>query len=116
LLLNEEALHNHFGENAELDTDTLQVVRAYAIDNAADKSFFKRSRKIAHATESGPVPLRITEVSYIKRYHQDISEKMVGGNKGVRSLSNCAKCHTAAGNGVFDRDTVSIPNFPDWRD
>lgn len=115
-LLNADALKNHFGDNAEFDKDTLQAIHDYAVENAADKSFYKRSRKIALATAEGEAPLRITEVRYIKRKHKDIPEKMVKGNKDVKSLSNCNKCHTQADKGVFDNDTVSIPNYPDWDD
>ena len=86
------------------------------MENSADKSWYKRSRKIAVATAEGPAPLRITELRYIKRKHSDIPEKMVKGNKDVKSLSYCDKCHTQAAKGVFDTDTVSIPNHPDWDD
>lgn len=113
-LLTAEALKNHFGDNAELDKETLQVIYDYAVENAADKSFYKRSRKIALATAEGEAPTRIIEVRYIKRKHKDIPEKMVKDNKDVKSLSYCNKCHTQADKGVFDADTVSIPNFPDW--
>jgi hypothetical protein len=115
-LLTDEALSKHFGENAELDKDTLKVIYDYAIANAADKSYHKRSRKIAIATEKGDAPLRITEVRYIKRKHHELPEKMVKGNKDVKSLSYCDACHTQANKGVFDSDTVKIPNFPDWDD
>ena len=115
-LLTADALSKHFGENAELDNDTLQVIHDYAIANAADKSFHKRSRKIAIATEKVEAPLRITEVSYIKRKHHEIPENMIKGNKDVKSLSYCDACHTQAAKGVFDGDTVKIPNFPDWDD
>jgi hypothetical protein len=113
-LLNAEALRKHFGVNAELDNDTLKVIHDYAVDNAADKSWYKRSRKIAVATEEGPIPLRITELRYISRKHHDIPEKMIKGNKGVKSLSFCDKCHTQAAKGVYDADTVDIPNYPNW--
>lgn len=113
-LLNEKALSDHFGENATLDKDTLKTIYDYAMDNAADKSWYKRSRKIAHATEEGEAPLRITEVPYIKRKHHDIPEKMIKGNKDVKSLSYCNACHTKADKGIFDADTVSIPNYPDY--
>jgi hypothetical protein len=112
-LLNADALKNHFGVNAELDKETLQSIFNYAAENSADKSFYKRSRKIARATAEGEAPLRITEVRYIKRKHKDIPEKMVKGNNDVKSLSYCNKCHTQADKGVFDEDTVSIPNYPD---
>ena len=116
VLLNAEALRKHFGVNAELDNDTLKVIHDYAVDNAADKSWYKRSRKIAIATAEGPAPLRITELRYISRKHHHISEKMIKGNKGVKSLSFCDKCHTQAAKGVYDTDTVSIPNYSDWSD
>jgi hypothetical protein len=112
-LLDAEALKDHFGDNAELDKDTLDAIRAYAVANSADKSWYKRSRKIAKATAEGEAPLRITEVRYIKRTHQDIPEKMIKGNKDVKSQSFCNKCHTQAAKGVFDEDTVRIPNYPD---
>jgi hypothetical protein len=116
LLLDEKALADHFGENAELDADTLKEVRDFALENAADKSFYKRARKIAKSTENGEAPLRITEVRYIKRKHHDIPEKMIKGNKDVKSLSYCDACHTQAKKAVFDEDTVRIPNYPDWED
>jgi hypothetical protein len=113
-LLDDKALNDHFGENASLDADTLKEIRDYAMENAAEKSNFKRSRKIALATEEGDAPLRITEVRYIKRKHHDIPEKMIKGNKDVKSLSYCNACHTKAEKGIFDNDTVSIPNYPDY--
>ena len=113
-LLNKEALRKHFGANAELDDDTLKEIHDYAVDNAADKSWYKRSRKIAVATETGPAPLRITGLLYISRKHEEIPEKMIKGNKGVKSLSFCDKCHTQAAMGVYDADTVNIPNYPNW--
>jgi hypothetical protein len=113
-LLNDKALSDHFGENASLDKDTLKVIYDYAVENAADKSYYKRSRKIAKATEDGEAPLRITEVRYIKRKHHDIPEKMIKGNKDVKSQSYCNACHTKADKGIFDSETVDIPNYPDW--
>lgn len=116
MLLTATALRKHFGVNAELDDATLKVIHDYAVDNAADKSWYKRSRKIAVATEEEPAPLRITDLRYISRKHHDIPEKMVKDNKGVKSLSFCDKCHTQAAEGVYDVDTVSIPNYPNWDD
>lgn len=115
-MLNAEALKDHFGVNAELDNDVLREISGYAVENSADKSWYKRSRKIAVATANGEAPLRITELHYIKRKHQEIPEKMIKGNKDVKSLSFCDKCHTQAVKGVFDADTVQIPNYPNWED
>lgn len=115
-LLTEAALSDHFGEDASLDKDTLREIYAYAMANAADTSFYKRSRKIAQATEKGDAPLRITDIRYIKRKHHEIPAKMIKGNKDVKSLSFCNTCHTKAEAGVYDSDTVSIPNYPGWED
>jgi len=115
-LLDEKALADHFGENAELDKETLKTIHDYTMENAADKSYYKRSRKIAVATENGDAPLRITDVRYIKRKHHEIPEKMIKDNKDVKSLSYCDACHTKADKGIFDEDTVRIPNYPDWKD
>jgi mono/diheme cytochrome c family protein len=115
-LLNEKALSEHFGENAELDKADLATIYDYVMANAADKSYYKRARKIAKATEGMEAPLRITEVRYIKRKHHEIPDRMIKGNKDVKSLSYCDACHTQANKGVFDEDTVKIPNFPDWDD
>lgn len=111
-LLDEKALADHFGEDASLDKETLKEIYDYTMANAAEKSWYKRSRKIAKATEDGDAPLRITEVRYIKRKHHEIPEKMVKGNKDVKSPAYCNACHTKAEEGIFDEDTVDIPNFP----
>lgn len=113
-LLTPEALHDHFGEVADLDKDTLTAIREYVLDNSSDKSYYLISRKINVATED-ETPLRITDVRFIKRKHHDIPEKMVKGNKDVQSLSNCNACHTKAAKGIFKEDTVNIPNYPDYR-
>ncbi len=110
-LLNATALKNHFGDNAEMDAATLEHLLEYATDNAAEKSWYKRSRKIANNNNA---PLRITELRYIKRVHEEIPAKMIKENKDVKSLSMCNACHTQAAKGVFDSDTVNIPNFPDY--
>jgi hypothetical protein len=115
-LLNEQSLRRHFGANAELDSDTLRDVHDYAVNNAAEKSYYKLSRKISVATSEGQVPVRITELRYIAREHRHIPERMIKGNNGVKSLSFCDKCHTEAEKGIYDPDTVSIPNYPHWGD
>ena len=115
-LLNTEALRDHFGDNAEIDEDTLRIIHDYAVANAADKSYYKRSRKITVTTPEYAEPLRITKLHYIERKHDEIPDKMIKDNKDVKSLSYCDNCHTQAEKGVYDNDTVSIPNYPDWDD
>jgi len=115
-LLNTEALRDHFGDNAEIDKDTLRIIHDYAVEHAADKSYYKRSRKISATTPANSTPLRITKLRYIERKHDEIPDKMIKDNNDVKSLSYCDNCHTQAEKGVYDNDTVSIPNYPDWDD
>ncbi|MBL4606995.1 MAG: diheme cytochrome c [Pseudomonadales bacterium] len=115
-LLDAKALEDHFGENAELDEADLASLQKYVYANSAEKSYYKRARKITRSISEGEAPLRITEVKYIKRKHHELTEEMVKGNKDVSSLSNCNACHTQAEKGIFDDDTVNIPNFGEWDD
>lgn len=115
-LLDASALEDHFGENAELDEDTLAAIQAYVFGNSADKSYYKRARKITRSVADMDAPLRITQVPYIKRKHHELTAAMVVDNPDVQSLSNCNACHTQAEQAVFDDDTVKIPNFDDWED
>lgn len=116
-LLDADALEDHFGENAELDDATLAEIQGYVLTNSADKSYYKRSRKITRSVATlDDAPMRITEVSYIKRKHHELTEAMVVANPDVRSLSNCNACHTQAEQAVFDNDTVKVPNFDEWDD
>jgi hypothetical protein len=111
-LLDSTALRHHFGVSAEIDPARLRALRSYALAYAADHSYYKRSRKIAVAAESGPAPLRITSVLPIQRIHQGIPAAWVTGNPDVKSLAQCDACHTQAAQGVYDNDTVNIPGHP----
>lgn len=115
-LINNKALANHFGENAELDDETVAELLDYAVSHSADKSWYKRSRKISNSLEGEEAPLRITDIKYIRRKHHEIPEEWIKGNPDVNSLSNCNACHTKAEEGIFDDDTVNIPNHGPWDD
>ncbi|RMF13674.1 MAG: cytochrome C [Gammaproteobacteria bacterium] len=116
-LLAPSALEDHFGENAELDNETLNAIKAYALAHAADNSIYKRSRKVMASIRPDETPLRITETRYIRRKHSEIPEKYIKRNDKVGSLSNCDACHSEIQNGTFDDDTVIIPGVGrDWED
>lgn len=113
-LLAAPALSDHFGENIEMKEALRAELLAYAVANAADHSDAKRSRKMMSSIGDGPAPLRITEVPYIQRKHQEIPEKLVKGNPKVNSLAQCDTCHVDAKNGNLDDDTVVIPGHGRW--
>lgn len=55
------SLDEHFGENAELDQDTVKQLIGYLSEYAADKSTSRRSARIVQSL-AGESPLRITLV------------------------------------------------------
>lgn len=116
-LMAPESLEDHFGENAELPEKERLAVLKFLTDNAAETTWhYKRSIKINRSIPENETPIRIIDVPYIKKKHIDIPRKMVQDNSKVRGLSYCNRCHTAADKGVFDSDTVDIPNFRNWDD
>lgn len=115
-MMSPTALEDHFEENAELDEDERLELLHFLTANAADKSSYKRSRKIMHSIKKTETPIRITATRYIRRKHDEIPKRMIEGNDKVRSLSYCEHCHTGADKGVFDDDTVVIPNYGRWDD
>jgi len=115
-LLSAGQLQDHFGENAELDEADRKKVLDFVTRHAADKSDYRISIKIAESVDPNHPPLRITKTRYISRNHHELSDREVTNNKDVRFLGNCTACHRKATDGVFEEDTVSIPNFPRWED
>ncbi|WP_455202824.1 hypothetical protein [Kaarinaea lacus] len=108
-LMDAKALEDHFKENAELDEQTRKQLLDILVANSADKSRYKRSKKIMASLPEGEAPLRITEVPYIKSKHQGVYDDVVSKSKKVKSLSYCDKCHQKAKEADFDDDTVYIP-------
>ena len=100
-------LDDHFGVTVDVDSKDKDVIRDYLLANGAEKSSAKRSRKIMRSLGSS-IPMRITEIPYIKEKHHDISNE-VFARDSVGGFSNCVACHTTAENGIYDDDHVVIP-------
>ena len=112
-LLSLKALEDHFGENAELDPETQKSLLNYLVKYSAEKSSYKRSKKIALSSSDSTTLIRITENDYIRNKHSKIPKEIIKSEK-VKSLSYCDACHTQAEKGSFDDDQVSIPGYADW--
>jgi len=108
-------LHDHFGENAELGADAGARLTAYLVDHAADHTDNKRSRRIMRSLGT-TVPLRITDVPYIKKEHRELPRRLVQDNDKVKSLSNCDACHTQAVKGIYSESGINIPGHGRWDD
>lgn len=93
-----KGLDKHFGVDASLDDAAIKQILPFLEANAAPEP-----RK----TSTEPV-LRITETSWFKHEHDEISA-LTWQNPNIKNASNCAACHTQAEQGNFDEDTVRIP-------
>ncbi|WML89670.1 diheme cytochrome c [Thiothrix lacustris] len=92
-------LDKHFGSDASLDEATVAEILPFLEQNAAPE------RK----ADSGEKPvLRITETSWFKHEHDEISAA-TWKRASIKSASNCMACHTSADKGNFDEDSVRIP-------
>ena len=113
-LMTVKALQNHFKDNAELDEKTRKHILNILVSNSADKSYYKRSKKIMSTLDADVTPIRITEVPYFKDKHHEVAEDIDIKKSKVKSFSNCDKCHQKAEKGIFDDDTVMIPDHGYW--
>ncbi len=109
-------LEDHFGDNAELDSDEFNHISTYLKLNAAGVADTYRSNKMSRAVSGGKVPIRITDTRYFQRKHHELSDRLVANNPKVGSFSRCEVCHEDAANGDFDEDGVSIPGYGRWED
>lgn len=109
-------LEDHFGDNAELDSETQNKLLEYLVANSADKSNYKRSKRILGSLRQDEVPLRISDTLYFERKHDEIPLRYVKDNKDVASYSNCTACHTRADAGSYNEHEVKIPGVGRWED
>jgi hypothetical protein len=104
-------LEDHFGESAELDTQSRQQIEDYLVRESEHVTHRKLFRNLGDET-----PLRITRLPYFVHEHDEIPARLVGDNDKVKSLSQCNACHRGAERGQFDEDDVVIPGFGRWDD
>ena len=108
-------LDDHFGENAELGIEASKQLTDYLLADAADMSTSKHSVRIVKSITTG-VPLRVTDVPYIRKEHHEVPIRMIKANDKVKSLANCDACHTEARKGIYSENSISIPGYGRWDD
>ena len=111
-----KGLQDHFGDNAELDSQTHKTISEFLTANSADNSNYSRSQKFIQGIDAESPPLRISETAYFKRKHDEVPEKVFTGNSKLSSFSQCNSCHQGAQKGIFDDDDVKIPGYGRWDD
>jgi len=109
-------LDKHFGDNAELDPEVQNSMHNFLLKNSSDHSNYRRAYRFSRSIGSNETPLRITDLPYFKRQHDEIPLKFVTGSDKVKSFSQCQACHSDAEQGGFDEDEVRIPGIIGWDD
>jgi hypothetical protein len=102
-----DQLDEHFGEELEVDPDTIKTISEYLKTNCAENSLSKRSKKIMRSL-GNQVPVRITDIPYIRREHHEL-DPAIFKRKSIGSMANCEACHITAEKGIYDDDDVKIP-------
>lgn len=101
------SLGDHFGNSVELSGPERAAVSNHLLNNAADGSATRISRKVMHSL-GGAVPSRVVDVPCIQRKHRKLAPEILA-RKGVGGLANCTACHPGAANLDFGGHSVRIP-------
>lgn len=99
---------HHFGDDLALDQDTVDELLKYAKANSADLEQTKPAWRINSSIPAKAAPLRISEVKYWKRKHEEIGDE-IWKRKEIKSKANCGACHLDAKQGSFAPSAMRVP-------
>lgn len=94
------SLADHFGEDASLPDDKIEIIRNYLTSNAGDVVNRGRAAKYMQWVAPGGTPQRITENPDFLRKHR--FPEAVWKDPKVVTKSNCLACHSGADRGAFE--------------
>lgn len=110
-----KTLNQHYGTDASIDESERAQIESYLVQNASERSNYKRSVKITRSLQQGTLYTSLTQIPYLQKKHRKIDKNLIN-QKEVHSLARCAACHKDAEKGEFSKRTVYIPNYGAWRD
>jgi len=109
-------LDNHFETDASVEEEDRKILLGYLMKNSAEKfTEYKRSRKINKSISNSETPIAVSQTRYFKKEHREIPKKFIE-QKEVKSIANCAACHTTAEKGIYGERYINIPNYGKWDD
>lgn len=101
---------DHFGDDLFLETEVLEEIRDFLIQNAAESGLTEAGHKINASVPKNTTPIRISETVYWKKKHEDIAERYWQSKK-VGSKANCNACHLDASEGWFEDSNMKLPKL-----
>ena len=100
-------LSDHFGEDASLDSEMVNILDQYLKLNAARHWDTEASNNLRRVSVKDP--LRITASPYWILRHRDIDKQVFKRTK-IASKGNCIACHIDADSGRFDDQMINVPD------
>jgi cytochrome c2 len=92
-------LDRHYGVDASLDAATARRLLDYSVAHASRKA------------RAEPVTLRelprISTLPWFVKEHRELDARTAA--RGVKSMADCAACHTQAAQGDFSESTLRLP-------
>jgi hypothetical protein len=93
-----DRLDKHYGVDASLDQATARKVRDYVLINSG------RSQRTEPAPASGL--RRISTLPWFLKEHREVTGR--NASASVKSMSDCAACHTKAAQGDYAESTLRV--------
>lgn len=98
-------LEDHFGENAELDDESVKEIRDYLQAHALGIASPSRMSKMMRNMPQVP-PLRITEYPAFVDAHEVVKQQLNLTRFETGFLSPCVDCHRLGNSGIFDKELL----------
>ena len=100
-----DTLENHFGDDASLDAQTVESIKAFLVKNSAESSTKESSLRILASLEKEKTYLAITETPFWKNRHKKI-DKAIFSQADIGKPSNCKACHDTIENGLLNNRDI----------
>ncbi|HRF58041.1 MAG TPA: cytochrome C [Campylobacterales bacterium] len=94
-------LSKHFGVDASLEPQTLKQIEEYLAREGNS-----RSQRVYEG---------ISSQEWFVKEHRKIARQYIT-QPSVKSIANCAACHTQAANGDYRERNIMIPGYGRWKD
>jgi hypothetical protein len=106
-----DSLKNHFGDDATLSPALTKDLRGYLAASAGKGSSATGPHATAAKAAVTDGPPRITDTTYFRNRHNEISLRFVTKNPKIGSFANCQACHLDATQGVYSEEQLVIPKM-----
>lgn len=108
-----QGLEDHFGENAELDTDTSAHITRYLEQFALGTGEPSAMSQMARNLPDDP-PLRMTEFPAFLDAHEVVQQQLEMQEWPEGFLSPCRDCHRQAADARFEKELLHPGYGPSW--